>query len=130
MATHFQTPVAEISSQILPKAPVPEEVRKPSHKIRRLKAIGNQIRFLRRLERSIHKKELPSTQQPEEDSQGGSGSAGVGVKESPKISSSPLIKFKQSQIDEEDESEEGEEDSKSTYFATALSKVIICGSKY
>lgn len=47
-------------------------------------------------------------------------SEGGGMKDSPKMSS-PLIRFKQSQIDEEDESEE--DDSKSRYYSNALSKV-------
>uniref|UniRef100_A0A182N197 Cubilin n=1 Tax=Anopheles dirus TaxID=7168 RepID=A0A182N197_9DIPT len=104
----------ELSSQVLPKpAAPPEDVRKPPYKIRRLKAIGNQIRFLRRLERSIHRKEQPA-QPSDEEANGGSS-----MKDSPKMSS-PLIRFKQSQIDEEDESEE--DDSKGKYYPSALSK--------
>uniref|UniRef100_A0A182W5H3 Cubilin n=1 Tax=Anopheles minimus TaxID=112268 RepID=A0A182W5H3_9DIPT len=101
------------NNQILPKPPPTEDLRKPPYKIRRLKAIGNQIRFLRRLERSIHRKEQPS-QPSDEDMHEGSS-----MKDSPKMSS-PLIRFKQSQIDEEDESEE--DDSKSKYYSNALNK--------
>uniref|UniRef100_A0A182TM21 Uncharacterized protein n=1 Tax=Anopheles melas TaxID=34690 RepID=A0A182TM21_9DIPT len=103
------------TNPMVAKPPAPaEEIRKPPYKIRRLKAIGNQIRFLRRLERSIHRKEQPA--QPSDEDQ---MSEGGGMKDSPKMSS-PLIRFKQSQIDEEDESEE--DDSKSRYYSNALSK--------
>uniref|UniRef100_A0A182PBJ5 Uncharacterized protein n=1 Tax=Anopheles epiroticus TaxID=199890 RepID=A0A182PBJ5_9DIPT len=102
------------ANQMLPKPAPAEEIRKPPYKIRRLKAIGNQIRFLRRLERSIHRKEQPAGPSDEELNDGSS------MKDSPKMSS-PLIRFKQSQIDEEDESEE--DDSKSRYYSNALNKV-------
>ncbi|XP_035898286.1 uncharacterized protein LOC118505883 isoform X4 [Anopheles stephensi] len=101
------------SNQTVPKPTPPEDVRKPPYKIRRLKAIGNQIRFLRRLERSIHRKEQPAQPSDEDLNEGGS------MKDSPKMSS-PLIRFKQSQIDEEDESEE--DDSKTKYYSNALNK--------
>ncbi|XP_053678642.1 uncharacterized protein LOC128729018 [Anopheles nili] len=108
----YDAHVKEVSSQILPKATV-EDVRKPPYKIRRLKAIGNQIRFLRRLERSIHRKDNPA--QPSDEDTNSSSS----MKDSPKMSS-PLIRFKQTQIDEEDESEE--DDSKSKYYSNASNK--------
>uniref|UniRef100_A0A182IWM2 Uncharacterized protein n=1 Tax=Anopheles atroparvus TaxID=41427 RepID=A0A182IWM2_ANOAO len=114
----------DISSQVLPKAAAiaTEEVRKPSHKIRRLKAIGNQIRFLRRIERSIHRKEQPAAQPPpDEDTQCSSGGSGC-TADSPKMSTSPLIKYKQSQIDEVDESEEDDEHGTRQYFASAPNK--------
>ncbi|XP_055617633.1 uncharacterized protein LOC129762992 isoform X3 [Toxorhynchites rutilus septentrionalis] len=46
----------DVSSQILPKVTV-EDISRPHSKIGRLRAIGNQIRFLRRLERAIRQKD-------------------------------------------------------------------------
>ncbi|XP_065085313.1 uncharacterized protein LOC135707424 isoform X2 [Ochlerotatus camptorhynchus] len=47
----------DVSSQILPKVTVEDISARPQSKIGRLRAIGNQIRFLRRLERSIRQKD-------------------------------------------------------------------------
>ncbi|XP_058063429.1 uncharacterized protein LOC131213412 [Anopheles bellator] len=99
----------DISSQILPKAAAEEALNKPVHKIRHLKAIGNQIRFLRRLERSIHRREHAQSQPSDEVN------CCHDANDSPQTST-PLIKFKQSQIEEEEEPDEDErQHSNSTY---------------
>ncbi|XP_058443100.1 uncharacterized protein LOC131425318 isoform X3 [Malaya genurostris] len=71
----------DVSSQILPTVPV-EEMNRPKSKIGRLKAIGNQIRFLRRLERSIQRKDRPM---------GISDEDGSSSRDSPRVTS-PLLR--------------------------------------
>ncbi|XP_050099213.1 uncharacterized protein LOC126579711 [Anopheles aquasalis] len=109
LRSSLQHTIQDISSQILPKASAAEDVpRAPAvRKIRRLKAIGNQIRFLRRLERSIHRKEQ---QEPSDEESCCNGGTGTKLAEGLAGTTSPLIKFKQSQIDEEDEPDEEEEE--------------------
>ncbi|XP_058822414.1 uncharacterized protein LOC131683943 isoform X3 [Topomyia yanbarensis] len=71
----------DVSSQILPTVTV-EEMNKPKSKIGRLKAIGNQIRFLRRLERSIQRKDRQMVISDED---------GSSSRDSPRVTS-PLLK--------------------------------------
>uniref|UniRef100_A0A8D8FAQ2 (northern house mosquito) hypothetical protein n=1 Tax=Culex pipiens TaxID=7175 RepID=A0A8D8FAQ2_CULPI len=72
----------DVSSQILPKVTVEDSssnsTGRPQSKIGRLRAIGNQIRFLRRLERSIRQKDRLIAVASDEDG-------------SPKVTS-PLLK--------------------------------------
>nr|XP_029711963.1 uncharacterized protein LOC109407380 isoform X3 [Aedes albopictus] len=74
----------DVSSQILPKVTVEDISARPQSKIGRLRAIGNQIRFLRRLERSIRQKDRLIIVSDED----GGGSS---PRDSPRVTS-PLLK--------------------------------------
>ncbi|XP_055525442.1 uncharacterized protein LOC129718573 isoform X3 [Wyeomyia smithii] len=71
----------DVSSQILPTVTI-EDISRPKSKIGRLRAIGNQIRFLRRLERSIQRKDRLMAASDED---------GSSSRESPRVTS-PLLK--------------------------------------
>ncbi|EAT36517.1 AAEL011401-PA [Aedes aegypti] len=74
---------SDVSSQILPKVTVEDISARPQSKIGRLRAIGNQIRFLRRLERSIRQKDRLIAVSDED--------AGSSPRDSPRVTS-PLLK--------------------------------------
>ncbi|XP_062537723.1 uncharacterized protein LOC134206060 isoform X2 [Armigeres subalbatus] len=73
----------DVSSQILPKVTVEDISARPQSKIGRLRAIGNQIRFLRRLERSIRQKDRLIAASDED--------AGSSPRDSPRVTT-PLLK--------------------------------------
>ncbi|XP_055586798.1 uncharacterized protein LOC129739391 isoform X3 [Uranotaenia lowii] len=85
----FHALPTDVSSQILPKVTVEDISSKPPSKIGRLRAIGNQIRFLRRLERSIRQKDTLIAVSDEE--------GGPSPRESPRATS-PLLRKQDSNL--------------------------------